>query len=492
MIRKVVVAGRDAALWLAAGTIQKALGASGVTVDAIELPGLVGPADVYATLPPLEALHNQLRIDEAVLLRTTQGSFSLGQNFVDAAGGIAPFLHAYGSAGTPIEGQDFFAYWLKARRFGLGVGLEDFSLTAAAARQGRLLIPDDESERYGRSDYGYHLPALPYIRSLKALAVYHGVAAHGAAAFEAVLAEDGSIAALALDGGRRVEGDLFVDATGAEAGLIGAVLTVASESWHAYFPTDAVLAASGPRLASVPVYAEIRASGQGWTGLYPTAAGTYLQHAYSREVSSDDAALAAAAATGGIALSDAVIRTIHPRRRAVAWERNCVAIGEAACVFDPVHDVALHAVQLGLVNLLACFPAGGDFAAQRAEYNRVARSAFERIRDFQSAHYACARYLGAYWERAQSAAISPELAHRIALFEARGEVAPMEDDSFVPDSWRALFTGHGLNPETWLPTIDRTAPDVMKGEFRRMLGFVKDQVLRSPQHDAYLAQIANG
>ena len=48
-----------------------------------------------------------------------------------AAGETTPFLHAYGSAGTQIEGQDFFAYWLKARRFGLGVGLEDFSLTEA-------------------------------------------------------------------------------------------------------------------------------------------------------------------------------------------------------------------------------------------------------------------------------------------------------------------------------------------------------------------------
>lgn len=491
MIRKVVVAGRDAALWLAAGTIQKALGPAGVSVEAVELPSLLSPSDVFATLPPLEALHNQLRIDETVLLRTTGGSFTLGQNFADTSGAAAPFLHAYGAAGTQIAGQDFFAYWLKARHFGLGAGLEDFSLTAAAARQGRLLIPDDESELYGRSDYGYHLPAIAYVRSLKALAIYHGVIAHAAEGFAAVLAESGAISALVLDGGRRIEGDLFVDATGAEAGLIGAVLTVASESWHGYFPTDAVIAASGPRLASVPVYAEIRAGAQGWTGLYPSAARTFVRHAYSREVSSDDDAIAAATASG-IALSDAIVRTIHPRRRAVAWERNCVAIGEASCVFDPVHDVGLHAVQLGLVNLLACFPASEDFAAQQAEYNRVMRSSFERIRDFQSAHYACARYAGRYWERAKDAALSPELAHRIALFEARGEIAPMEDETFQPDSWRALFTGHGLAPASWLPAIDRTSPDVMKSEFRRMLGFVKEQVLRAPRHDAYLAQIANG
>jgi tryptophan halogenase len=72
---------------------------------------------------------------------------------------------------------------------------------------------------------------------------------------------------------------------------------------------------------------------------------------------------------------------------------------------------------------------------------------------------------------------------------ARGEIAPWEEESFAPDSWRALFTGHGIVPETWLPIIDRTSPDVMRANFRRMLGFVKEQVLRQSEHDSYLEQL---
>ena len=34
--------------------------------------------------------------------------------------------------------------------------------------------------------------------------------------------------------------------------------------------------------------------------------------------------------------------------------------------------------------------------------------------------------------------------------------------------------------------IDATAPELMKGEFRRILGFIKDQVLKQPGHDLYL------
>lgn len=487
---RVVILGRDTALWLSAGVLARALKPAGVTVEAVELPTALTPADVAVALPPLEALHNQLRIDESALLRATGGAFSLGQNFAEPGGASPPFLHAYGSVGAAIEGHDFFAYWLKARRFGLAVGLEDFSLTAAAARQGRMMIPDDETEIYGRCDYGYHLPALAYAGLLKAAALRYGAAMHRATTAGAEIDPGtGEVSALLLDGDRRVEGELFIDATGPQADLIGAALTVASESWHGYFPGDAVISASGAPLPSIPAYAEVRASANGSTAIHPTAARTYVTHAYSRALTSDDEAFAQAGTAAGVALEDGIVRTTHPRRRANAWERNCIAIGEAACVFDTVHGVALHAIQLGLVNLLACFPAGQTCVAQRAEYNRVMRSSFERLRDFQSAHYGCARYAGPYWDRAKEAARSPELAHRIALFEARGEIAPMEEESFAPDSWRMLFTGHGLAPASWLPTIDRTAPDAMKGQFRRMLGFVREQVLRQPTHDAYLVQL---
>ena len=484
---RVVVVGRDAALWLATNVIRTALAPAGITVTAVELPSRLGPAGVHATLPPLEALHNQLRIEEAALLRTVGGAFTLGQNFADAGGAQPAFLHAYGAFGTAIDGQDFFAYWLKARGLGLPVGLEDFSLTAAAARQGRLLIPDDETEKYGRSDYGYHLPAAAYARSLRGLAVHDNVTIHQADAIE-VLRDGERIEALAFDG-HRIEGDLFVDAT--EDGLLIGALGTPSESWRGYFPGDRMLVASGPKFTPIPAYAEIRAGKGGWTGLYPSQAHSHVVHVYASSQCSDEEARKDAAENSGLALTDVAFHAVDPGMRAKACEGNIVAIGAAAATFDPVHNVELHAVQLGLVHLLAFYPAGSDFSAERAEYNRLMRSAFERIRDFQAAHYRLNSYAGsAFWAQARQGETSSELAHTIALFQARGEIAPYEDESFSPDSWRAFFIGHGLVPDSYLPPIDRTPPEAMKAQFRTMLGFVKEQVLRQPTHDAYLQSIA--
>ncbi len=493
-VNRVVVVGRDAPLWLAASVVQAALGPSGVTVQAVELPSLLSAGDVHMTMPAQEALHNMLRIDESALLRATGGGFSLGQNFTDVSGATPAFFHAHGAYGAQIDNKDFFPYWLKARGLGLGVALEDFSLTAVAAKQGRILLPDEATETYGRTDYGYHLPALAYAARLKALALRQGVAAHQAVVAEPILDPDtGDILALALDDGRRVEGQLFIDATGREGLLIGGALGVAHESWRPYFPADRVLTASGPRFASIPPYAEVRAWAGGWVGLYPSQARTHVAQVYSSASCGDDEAFEVAARVAGLALDDAVVRTLDPGRRVAAWDRNCVAIGEAACAFDPVHGVDLQAVQLGLVHLLSLFPAGGDVSVERAEYNDVMRLVFERVRDFQSAHYVLNRYgASAFWTQARAAAVSPDLTHQIETFQARGEMPPFEHETFVTDSWRALFTGHGLIPETHGPMIDRTSPELMKSEFRRILGFVKDQVLAQPTHDLYLESVCQG
>lgn len=480
---KVVIVGNDAPLWLAAAVLHAALRPSGVSIEAVELPARVGPADMYATQPPLEALHNQLCIGEAALLRATRGSFSLGQRFVGAGADQPSFFHAYGSHGAPIDGGNFLPLWLKARRFGLSATLADFSLTAGAALHGRMLLPDEQTESFGRTDYGYHLPAAAYARSLRGLAIKDGIAIHQATQAQALIGADGSIEAIALDGQRRVEGAFFLDATG--DGRLIAALGVGIDSWRDSVPVIHVLRARGPGLRSVPPYAEVRATANGWVALYPSQSETRMLFAYAGI--GDEAALEEATATCGFPLADVDVALSEPGRRAAAWERNCVAIGEAACRLDPVHEVALHMVQLGLVHLLPLFPVGGVFAPERAEYNRVMQALFERTRDFQCAHYVLNRWRGAFWDLARNAAVPPELAHKIGTFQARGELSLLEDESFTLDSWNALFVGHGVTPDSYPPSADRTPPELMKQEFRRILGFIKDKVLEQPTHDAYLA-----
>jgi tryptophan halogenase len=480
----VVVLGRDVDLWLCVSALGRALGPAGVHVVAVELPSKLKPSDVSATLPPLEALHAKLEIKESSLIRATAGSFSFGQNIV--AGRAANFFHAWGAYGAPIDGSAFFPCWLKATRHGLNLSLQNFCLTAVAAQNGRMLLPDQATSAFGRTDYGYHLQTMAYVGYLKSIAATLGVQIYEAQNVSVEREGTGSIAALGIDGSLRVEGQLFVDATGEEAILIGQSLGVGSHGWRQYFSVDRVLSARAPAFTSTPPFAEIRATRAGWTALHPNQVATGIVHAYSNALVSDAAALESATAASGAKLADVSFHSVNPGVRSSSWEGNCVAVGGSACMLDPIHDVDLHALQLGVVHLLSLFPVTEQCTAERAEYNRIMRSYYERIRDFQCAFYALASFDGEFWQQARDRAVPQMLAHKIATFRARADIAPMEDETFSPDSWQAIFTGLGIMPESWPPAIDRIPPQRFREEFRRTLDFIKAKVLEQPKHHDYL------
>lgn len=488
-VNEVVVVGRDAALWLSVCVIQAALAPVGVKVIAVSLPSRLGRSDCYASLPALEALHHRLRIDEARLLAGTGGSFSLGQNFTDTSGATPAFFHAYGAYGSLLADKPFLPHWLLARRFGLAATLEDFALNAVAARQGRMLIPDPAIQEFSRADYTYHLPAMEYVAALERHARRKPLTLHQATSCDIELGADGSIAAVRLDHDTRIEGQLFIDATGIDAQLMSA-LRVRRESWRDYFVADRVLIASAPRFSSIPPYAEIRAWDEGWVGLLPNQARTHVAHVYASNVTRDEEALRRATQVAGLQLQDATVQISNPARSQATWHRNCVAVGAAACTFDPVHNVDLHAIQVGLVQWLSVFPVSHDYEPERNEYNRVMQASFERIRDFQSAHYVLNRYgRHSFWTAARNAVISDLLKHKLATFRARGDLPMYENETFGADSWQALLIGHGVVPDTLEPMVDTTSPDTMRQEFRRMLGFIKDEVLQQPSHDVYLREL---
>jgi tryptophan halogenase len=505
-ISRVVVTGRDADLWLCVNAISRALGPAGVSVTAIELPSRLKPSHVSATLPPLEALHAKLGVKEPALIRATGGSFSFGQNIVGIAGVAASgvpgsgvptlgrsrnFFHAWGAYGAPMDGSAFFPCWLKATRQGFNIALDNFSLTAVAAQNGRMLLPDEATTAaFGRADYGYHLQTMAYVGYLKSIASALGVKIHETQHISVERDDNaGAITALIIDGSFRVEGQLFVDATGEDAILIGQSLGVPRERWDQHFSVDRVLSGRAPAFTSTPPFAEIRAARLGWTALHPSQVGTGVVHAYSKGLLSDEAALEAATAAAGIKLAAVSFHSVNPYLRSTPWQGNCIAVGGAACGLDPIHDVDLHALQLGIVNLLSLFPVTEQFSAERVEYNRVMRSYYERVRDFQCLFYALAPFDGEFWQLARGRTVSQPLAHKIATFRARATIVPMEDETFFPESWQAIFTGFGVTPESWPPALDRMTPQRLTDELRRMLELIKVKVFEQPMHQAYLESV---
>lgn len=478
-MEKVVIVGRDAALWLSALALYRALTPAGVKVEVIALPDRMQAADIYATLPPLEAFHRQLGLDEHALLSRTGGSFTLGQSFQGFAGDDSAFFHPYGSHGFPIttHGAAFLHYVTRARRQGLGAAFEDFSLTAAAAKQGRFVVPDDETNAFARSDYGYHLPAKAYTAALAEAVRAQGIAVHPGAQVTVARNEDGDIAAV-----NGITGDLFIDASGPQSVLLREALGTPFESWRRWFPADRVLRASGPRLRILPPYARVQALDNGTLSLFSAQDATRIAYVFDSQGESDDQALKSAMALR-LRLGDVSVTALEPGC-SESWVRNVVGIGEAACAFDPIDSLALHAVQVGLVHLLGLFPRGAHMP-ERVEYNRRMQQMFLRARDFQLTHYALNHHPSAFWQKADRD-LPEELRGRLEAFAVAGQVPLFDEDAFETDSWNAVLIGHGLSPEAYDPAADLAADQVLMDHFRRIFSGIRQHAERAPSHDEYL------
>jgi tryptophan halogenase len=266
-----------------------------------------------------------------------------------------------------------------------------------------MLMPDEETEVFGRTDYGYHLPALAYAGRAEEPGRRLGVELHQALASRRAGRETARsppwIWRRPLRRGRPVR------RRHRRRGRADDRPGRGPRKLARAFSGRPGAAARGPRFASsrpMPTSGPGRAAGSGC--IQPGQ--THVVQVYAGDLCTDDQALRWPPRRLGPALTDAVVSVSDPGRRAQAWDRNCVAVGEAACAFDPVHGVDLQAVQLGLVHLLSLFPVAGDFAPSARPTTTPMREVRAPAR-LPAAHYVVNRYAQSpFWERARAAAAS--------------------------------------------------------------------------------------
>lgn len=486
-VKRVVIVGRDEALWLTANVLQRALRASGLTFTVVELPSLLRPGEVFPTLGNQAAFHSLLGLDEAILMDGLGATFTLGQRFVGwAAKSKPPFMLGYSSVGVPLERTAFHHHWVRARASGLTAAYEDFAINAVAAKNGRFVTSGSDLQGFAQSEYGYHLPALPYVEVLRDIALKRGVVhvkAHH-------ISPDGTgeqMRAVVLSDGARVEGDLFIDATGAEARLLSQMPGTDFDSWRHWFPCDRLLTAYAAPMSPLPAYAQITAFRSGWLGLFPVRDYTALQQVYLSSDLSDDEAFEMAGMVASLPFNpQATVTPFEAGRRAQAWSGNVIALGDAAAVFDPLDSARMPALLTGLSHLISLFPLDTG-CIEAAVYNRVVTQAYERLRDFQCLHYKLnQRRDQPLWDQLRGTEAPETLDHKLRLFAARGHMPMYDDEAFDESLWIAACIGHGLIPEVYDPMADQVPEPEVIAHFQKALGYLRQQVEALPPMEAVL------
>jgi tryptophan 7-halogenase len=439
---------------------------------------------VEPTLPSIRNFHADLGIDEDALVRDGIASFSLGTAhsgwMEDGGASFAPF----GDIGASVGGVAFHQYVARLREMGEQVRSTDYSIAALMAQAGRFARPsDDPRSPLSSFTYGLHLQRRPYVDRLKALAEGQGAEQAAAPFAECVTAGD-QVEAVLLRDGKRVAGDLFVDASGPRALLLGS-LPVPFQSWRHWFPANRLLAWEEEEQAPPACYALVAAHGAGWQRTVPGPGSVGQLLAYASDQLGDTEALARAG--GGVTQMP---RAIESGRRERSWVGNTVAIGGAAGVVEPTAPVALHLAQQQIGRLLRLFPSSTAMNLEASEYVRETSAELDRMRDFLLLRRALAgRRDTPYWRSAPAAELPAELHHKISLYRSRGRVPLLDGDEFGEAEWAAEFEGLGVRPARFEALAEAMPADQLKALLGRMREAMFRAIAPLPRHADYLAAI---
>ena len=483
--RRIVVAGGGTAGWMAAAAIARTMGqVVDLTLVESDAIGTVGVGE--STIPPLALYNRLLGIPEAEFMRATQATFKLGILFDGWRDGRDRYFHSFGLTGQDHWSAGFQHFWLNGLTRGHDAPYDDYCLELKAALDGRFAhLPNDAM------NYAYQLDSTLYGRFLRQMAEGDGARrVEGRIAAVELDGDSGDIAALVLDGGRRVEGDLFLDCTGFRALLIEGALHAGFDDWSHWLPCDSAIAVQTENVAPAVPYTRAMAHDAGWQWRIP------LQHRTgngivwcSRYLSRDAALDRLLGKVEGKVLTQPnhLGFTTGARRR--QWHRNCIAIGLAGGFMEPLESTSIHLIQRAVLRLLRMLPAGPISPRDVAEFNEQQAEDMTQIRDFLILHYkATDRRDSGFWRQCAGMAIPDSLAQKIELFRDTGRVFRRHEELFAENSWVQVMMGQGIVPRSHHPIAAKLGDD----ELARMLATLRGNVARTvaglPAHHAYVAQ----
>ena len=341
--------------------------------------------------------------------------------------------------------------------------LQSCLVSAAAVRRGVFAHPpEDKDNPLSRAEYGYLAdPAdlANYYRARCGARVSH----HSALAWEA-LRDGDRVESVRLSDGTDLSADLWVDATGPEAGLIG--------------PAKPLGLAKSVQFSR---------SDRGSLGLPATL------------VESDSAGWRITTQLRGSATQLSVWtggagHTFVETERETAWRGNVVAVGQAAAALLPLTVAPMRGLQRDVTRLGELLPVSTDMQVEARAFNAAARADAEHARLFHLALFAdIALPDGDYWqgmaERMAPDALPAKLARKLTQYNARAHLVSYDHEPFDAGDWAILHDGVGRRPKR----ADRLASVAAASDVSARLDALRrgatSVTRKMPTHTSYMTKL---
>lgn len=452
--RSVLVLGGGTAGYFVAIALKRRYPALEVTlVDSPNIP-IIGVGEATTTLlPPF--LFNELGIDPVALHEEVRPTFKLGIAF-----------DGWGPERAPRFGYPF------GESEPLAAAVHDGSL--ATQSLGSLLIEDalapiargeDGSVRsqLTKMKFAYHLDNARFVaflvRHARSVGVVHRsteiVAVHTDAARSA-------ITELVSETGDVLRADLYVDASGFRARLLGEALGAPFLSYASSLFCDAAIVGKLEVSASLPACTVAERMRAGWCWDISLEDSRHRGYVYASSFQSrEEAETEFRARNPG--LGETWSLRFQSGRRQDFCRGNVVAFGNAYGFVEPLESTALHMVILQIAWLVAMLGEGalpshalGDGHLDVAKVNASVGAHWDYLRSFLAVHYKlCTRADTPFWracrERIDTASLEPLLAtfRRAGVSLASASEAMLSDPAFGPNGLLTMVLG--LDPIAYRP-----------------------------------------
>ena len=464
--RTFIVLGGGTAGWMAATMLAARQPRARVTVVESPEIGIIGVGE--GSTPQLRAFFRDLGIAESDWMPKCNATYKNGIEFRGWATrkGFERYFHPFPSHTDDRTAPQFY-YNAYVRRQGADVwGHPDrFFLASrlASERKGPLTpehFPFDVA-------YGYHFDAYLVGAMLRDHAMGRGVVHIEGKVGGIERRDDGAIAALVLEDGRRLGADYFVDSSGFRSVLLQTALGVPFRSFKDNLFNDSAVVMPTPNDAAGPEpQTTSTALRCGWLWKIPLTNRAGNGYVYASDfLSPDEAERELRAAVG---MSDSPVECRHLKMRVGrverTWEHNCVAVGLSQGFIEPLEATALHIVQETMHEFIDALERANFTAASRDDFNRIIAARIEGVRDYIVCHYKVnGRTDTEYWRAAAANDHLSDSLRQILDVWNRGEDLSREIDRqgvaryYATASWHCLLAGYGVYPEEVAPPNARGA-----------------------------------
>ena len=399
MIRNIIVLGGGSAGFIAAIALKRKLPHLKVTVLRSADIGVIGVGEGTTQFFP-RFFFEQMGLKPGLFYAKAEPTWKLGIRFL-----WGPREHFHYSFSRPIETR-----WANLPR-NSGYYCDDefanLDIWYALMEHDRALPRNEQGrpEFFKHSAIAFHVENRKLVACLDELADGLGVEIVEGTV-ESVEKNDRGIGALLLSDGRKVTADLYVDASGFRAELLGRALEVPFKSYNDALYCDRAVIAGWPRTDElIKPYTVAETMDAGWCWQIEHETFINRGYVYSSSFITDDAAREEFLRKNPKIATEPRVVKFRSGRYQTMWQGNVVGIGNASGFVEPLEASALQVIILQSRTLADCL---ADSICEPtpsvvAVYNRLICDAWDDVRDFLAVHYKFNTRLDTpFWQAARS------------------------------------------------------------------------------------------